>query len=108
MWIGLNTVDHHRRLLLWRSPRLIALVYSLPIWAYHAVQFRSIKLLLGWLLLLAANFAMFLYGAAIDSGRVHHRILLLPYGALVISLILLGLYGILQRCVSPNSSSPIT
>jgi hypothetical protein len=97
MLIGLNTVDPRRSLLLWRIPRFMALVYSLPIWAYHAVQFRSIKLLLGWLLLLAANFAMFRYGAAIDSGRVQHRILLLPYGALVISLILIGLYGILQR-----------
>jgi hypothetical protein len=97
MWIGINTADHHRRFLLWRIPRFIAVVYSLPIWAYHAVQLRSIKLLLGWLLLLAANFAMFRYGAAIDTGRVQHRILLLPYGALVISLILIGLYGILQR-----------
>jgi hypothetical protein len=97
MWTGLNTVDPRRSLLLWRIPRFMALVYSLPIWAYHAVQLRSIKLLLGWLLLLAANFAMFRYGAAIDSGRIRHRILLLPYGALVISLLLIGLYGILQH-----------
>jgi hypothetical protein len=96
MSIGLNAAVPRRSLLWWRIPRFMALVYSLPIWAYHAVQLRSMKLLLGWLLLLAANFVMFRYGAAIDSGRVR-RILLLPYGALVISLLLIGLYGILQR-----------
>lgn len=96
MCIGLNTADFLRGLL-WRIPRFIALIYSLPIWAYHVVQLRSIKLLLGWLLLLAANFGMIRYGEAIDSGRVQSRIMLLPYGALVITLILIGLYGILQH-----------
>jgi len=52
-------------------------------------------LFLGWLLLLAANFGMFRYGAAIEAGRVRN-VLLLPYGALVIGLMLIGLCGLLR------------
>ena len=32
----------------------MALLYSLPVWAYYVIQLRSIRLLLGWLLLLGA------------------------------------------------------
>jgi hypothetical protein len=92
---GLNTTEPRRGLVWWSIPRFIALVYSLPVWAYYVAHLRSIQLLLGWLLLLAANFAMFRYGAAIDAGQVR-PILLLPYGALVISLMLIGLRGLLQ------------
>jgi hypothetical protein len=94
MRIGLNSIDPRLRLLVTRIPRFMALLYSLPVWAYYVIQLRSIRLMLGWLLLLAANFAMFRYGAAIDSGRVRPRILLL-YGTLFTSLILVGLYGLL-------------
>jgi hypothetical protein len=92
---GLNTAEPRRRLVWWRIPRFIALVYSLPVWAYYVAHLRSLQLLLGWLLLLAANFAMFRYGAAIDSGRVRPGILLL-YGTLFTSLMLIGLRGLLQ------------
>ena len=94
MTIGLNTADPNRRLMLLRIPRLMALAYSLPVWAYYVIDLRSIKLLLGWLVLLAANFAMFRYGAAIDSGQVRRGVLLL-YGTLFVSLILVGLYGLI-------------
>jgi hypothetical protein len=95
MRIGLNSTDPRLRLLVSRLPRLMALLYSLPVWAYYVIQLRSIRLLLGWLLLLGANFAMFRYGAAIDSGWVRPRILLL-YGTLFTSLMLVGLYGLVQ------------
>jgi hypothetical protein len=78
-----------------RISRFMVLAYSLPVWAYYVVQLRSIKLLLGWLLLLVANVAMFRLGEAIDSGRIKLSILVL-YGTLFISLILMGLYGLLQ------------
>jgi hypothetical protein len=39
---------------------------------------------------------MFLYGATIEAGRVRRAILLLPYGLLIVGLILTGLYGFLQ------------
>lgn len=75
--------------------RFVVLAYSLPVWAYYLVQLRSAKLLLGWLMLLAGNVVMFRFGASIDSGRVRRSTLVL-YGTLFISLILLGLYGLLQ------------
>ncbi|SRR6266542_2917071 len=95
MRIGLNTTDPRLRLFVRRIPRFMALLYSLPVWAYYVVQVRSIRLLLGWLLLLATNFAMFRYGAAIDSGLVRPRVLLL-YGTLFAGLIFIGLCGLIQ------------
>jgi hypothetical protein len=75
--------------------RFMVLAYSLPVWAYFAVQLRSIKLLLGWFLLLTANIAMFRLGEAIDTGRIRLGILML-YGTLFIGLTLIGLYGLLR------------
>jgi hypothetical protein len=72
------------------------LAYNLPICAYHALQLRTPLSLLGCLLLVAANGAMFRYGAAIEARRVRRAILLLPYGLLIIGLLLIGLYGFLQ------------
>jgi hypothetical protein len=95
MRIGLSFTDPRLKLFVTRIPRFGALLYSLPVWAYYVVQIRSIRLLLGWLLLLGANFAMFHYGARIDSGRVRPRIILL-YGTLFTSVLLVGLYGVIQ------------
>jgi hypothetical protein len=95
MRIGLNSTDLRIKLLVTRIPRFGVLLYSLPVWAYYVVQIRSSRLLLGWLLLLGANFAMFHYGARIDSGRVRPRIVLL-YGTLFIIVLLVGLYGVIQ------------
>jgi hypothetical protein len=91
----LNAADPGGRFVLRHISRFIVLAYSLPIWAYYAVQLRSIKLLFGWLLLLVANVAMFRLGEAIDSGRIRLGILVL-YGTLFVGLILIGLYGLLK------------
>jgi len=95
MRISLNSADPRLRLLLCRFPRIMAIAYSLPVWAYFVIKLRSIWLLFGWLLLLAANIAMFRYGEAIDSGEVRPRNLLI-YGFLFTSLIIVGLSGILR------------
>src|SRR6266508_4110219 len=95
MRISLNSADPRLRLLLCRFPRIIASVYSLPAWAYFVIKLRSAWLFFGWLLLLAANIAMFHYGEAIDSGVVRPRILLI-YGFLFTSLFIVGLIGILR------------
>jgi hypothetical protein len=91
----LNAADPRGSFVLRHISRLMVLAYSLPVWAYYAVQLRSIKLLFGCFLLLMANVAMFRLGGAIDSGQIRLGILAL-YGTLFISLILVGLYGLLQ------------
>jgi hypothetical protein len=91
----LNAVDPRGSFVLRHISRFMVLAYSLPVWAYYAVQYRSSKLLFGWFLLLMANIAMFRLGEAIDSGRIRLGILVL-YGTLFISLILVGLYGLLK------------
>jgi len=73
----------------------MVIAYSLPVWAYFVIKLRSAWLLFGWLLLLAANVAMVRYGEAIDSDEARPRILLI-YGILFTSLIIVGLVGILR------------
>ena len=93
---GLIIADPARKHTLRRILHYGVLAYNLPVCAYHVLQFRLPQSLLAFLLLLAANVAMFRYGGAIESGRVQRGILLLPYGLLIITLILIGLYGFLQ------------
>ena len=93
---GLIIADPDRRRALRRIFHYGVLAYNLPVCAYYVLQLRTPQSLLGFLLLMAANGAMFRYGAAIEVGRVRRGILLLPYGLLIIGLILIGLYGFLQ------------
>jgi len=95
MRISLSSADPRLRLLLRRFPRIMAIAYSLPVWAYLVIKLRSGWLLFGWLLLLAVNIAMFRLGEVIDSGGARPRILLI-YGFLFTSLIIVGLTGILR------------
>jgi hypothetical protein len=94
---GLIIADPGQRRALRRIFHYGVLAYNLPIYVYHALQLRAPLSFLGCLLLLAANGVMFRYGAAIEAGRIRRGILLLPYGLLIIGLILIGLYGFLQR-----------